>query len=95
MRSKQIIVVEEGSLNHEITRSYIHEGYGLVLIPDLASLPHSTSDYLLTVAADEIQEFLKDGQQVILLNEKKARWTGPLATKLAKRKLIVESRQLS
>ena len=49
----------------------------------------------MTVMADEIQEFLRDGEQVIFLEAKKDRWTSQLFSKLEKRKLKAAVRELA
>ena len=94
MRSKKLIVTDGSSMGDELTKGYIREGFGVIQVPDLSGLSASSSDYLLTVMADEIQEFLKDDHQVIVLKRKGGRWTRSLLLKLARRKLLVETRDI-
>lgn len=95
MRSKQIIVVQDRHMNEELVKGYMREGYGVIEIPDLSTAGRSSADYLMTVMADEIQEFLKDGEQVVVLQTKKDKWTHQLLLKLSKRKLGVTVKDLS
>jgi 23S rRNA pseudoU1915 N3-methylase RlmH len=94
MRSKQIIVVQDLHMNEELVKGYMHEGYGVIEIPDFSTASKSSADYLITVMADEIEEFLKDGEQVVVLQTKKDRWTHQLLSKLSRRKLGVTVRDL-
>jgi 23S rRNA pseudoU1915 N3-methylase RlmH len=95
MRSGQIIVVQDRHMNEELVKGYMQEGYGIIDVPDFTATAKTSADYLMTVLADEIQEFLKDGEQVIVLQDKKDRWTSQLLSKLSKRKLKVAVRGLS
>jgi hypothetical protein len=95
MRSRQIVVLEDRHMGDELVRGYMQEGYGIIQIPDLSSLAKSSSDYLLTVIADEIHEFIKDGQQVVVLEGKKDPWVRSLLSRLSKRQLNVKVSEIS
>lgn len=86
-----MVVVEAKKMNAELVRGYVREGYGIIQIPDLSALTKSSSDYFLTVVADEVQEFLRDKEQVTLLRGKADRWIDALLNELSKRKMSVET----
>ena len=94
MRSGQIIVVQDRHMNEELIKGYMQEGYGIIEVPDFNAVAKTSADYLMTVMADEIQEFLKDGEQVVVLHGKKDRWTSQLLAKLSKRKLKVAVQEI-
>ena len=95
MRSRQIVVLEAKHMSADLVRGYMHEGYGMIQIPDLSSLAKSSSDYLLTVIVDEIHEFIKDGQHIVVLEGKKDLWVRSLLFKLSKRQLDVKVTEIS
>ena len=95
MRSGQIIVVQDRHMDEELVKGYMQEGYGIIEVPDFSSAAKTSADYLVTVMADEIQEFLKDGEQVVVLHGKKDTWVSQLLTKLSKRKLQVAVQEIS
>jgi len=94
MRSKRIIVDQDIHMNEELVKGYMQEGYGVIEIPEFSAAAKGIAEYLTGIMADEIQEFLKDGVQVIFLQTKKDKWTSQLMSKLAKRKLKVDVREL-
>lgn len=94
-RSRRMVVVEGRHTGAELTMSYMRRGYGMIQIPDLSALNASSSDYLLTVAADEIQEFLRDKERVVVLKGRSDRWIRLLLKKLSARRLSVEIRELA
>jgi hypothetical protein len=95
MRSRRIIVVQDRHMGEELVKGYVQEGFGIIEIPDFSAAGGGTAEYLMTVMADEIQEFLKDGEQVIFLQTKGDKWTPLLHSKLEKRKLKVPVQGLS
>jgi hypothetical protein len=95
MRSRRIIVVQDRHMNEELVKGYMQEGFGVIEIPDFSAAGKGTAEYLLTVMADEIQEFLKDGEQVIFLQTKGDKWAPQLLSKLAKTKLKIPVQGLS
>ena len=92
MRSKQIVVVETKELVTDLVKGYMQEGYGVIQLPDLSGAGDTTAQYLLGIVADEIQEFLKDGEQVVVLRDAESKWIPGLLAKLSKRKLRVTVR---
>jgi len=95
MRAKKLIVVQDRHMNEELVKGYMLEGFGVIEVPDFSKASKTSADYLLTVMADEIQEFLKDGEQVVVLQTKKDKWTHQLLSKLSRRKLGVAVQELS
>jgi hypothetical protein len=94
-RSRRMVVVEGRHTNAGLTRRYMRRGYGMIQIPDLSVLDAPSSDYLLTVAADEVQEFLRDKEKVIVLKGRSDRWVRLLLRKLSARRVPVETRELA
>jgi len=94
MRSRQIIVAEERHLDDDLVKGYMHEGFGVMAVPDLSAAGKGTADYLLTVMADELEEFLKDGEQIVVLRSRRDAFTRSLLGKLSKRKLEVQVKEI-
>jgi hypothetical protein len=95
MRSRTLIVVQDRHMNEDLVKGYMQEGYGVIEIPEFSTVAKGTANYLMTVMADEIQEFLRDGEQVIFLQAKEDKWASQLRSKLEKRKLKVAVRELA
>ena len=94
MRSRQLVILEHKHLSGELAQGYMQEGYGILEVPDLSAVSKATADYLVSVMADEVQEFVKDGQQVIVLRSKPGGGIQSLLAKLSKRKVSVQVMQI-
>ena len=93
-RSRRMVVVEGRHTDAELTRRYMQKGYGMIQIQDLSPLKKRSADYLLMVAADEVQEFLRDRERVVVLMGRSDRWIRLLLRTLSARNLAVEIREL-
>lgn len=89
-----MIVLGQGLLEKKVPRDYVRAGYGAIQIPDLSRVSASTAHRFLEVTADEIQEFLEDNQEVIILKRRADRWASSLNEKLAERNLVVKTKGL-
>ena len=92
MRSLKTVVVETNDIGEPEVRGYVARGYGLVQIPDLSGLSSHYRNRFLSVVADQVEEFLGDGEEVVLLRRKGDRWSGSLLGILARRKAFPKIR---
>lgn len=88
MRSLKTVVAETGDIGEPEVRGYLRRGYGLIQIPDLSALSDDYRNLFLGVIADQVQEFLEDEEEVMLLRRRGDRWSGSLLHILARRKVF-------
>ncbi len=93
MRSLKMLVAETDDIGGPEVRRYIERGYGLIQIPDLTALSRPSRNGFLSVVADEIEEFLENGETVVMLKGKNDRWTRTLIGMLARRRVSPEIRE--
>lgn len=94
VRSRRVVVCGDGTAAG-VSRRYARHGYGIIQVPNLSPLGRASSDYFLTVTADEIQEFLRDKEEVVVLKGKKDRWVAALLRNLSERGVTVDTRSVT
>lgn len=95
IRARRMVVIEQGAYGTKKVGGYMERGYGIIMIPDLSRIPRSSAADFLAVTADEVQEFLEDNQEVILLEGRRPRWLPLLDRELARRNLAVKKVRLT
>jgi hypothetical protein len=95
LRQRKMVVVSGDRLGSDLVKGYVDEGFGVVQIPDLKELSGNSADYYLSLIADQVQEFIKDGQQVVVLKDKEDRWCRRFLSKLRRRGLAAEVKSVS